>query len=78
MKSHKLRHEPYHSDVSLVRGGILEQVMKVASSRFSVTASVDRPGVWVTDNKTGKEVQGPLFAAREVVIALNSLIGDTQ
>lgn len=69
---HKLRNEPYESDVSLLRGTMLDQVPK--SSRFETAPSVDEPRVWITDKTTGREVSVPIFAAREVMKALAGLM----
>jgi hypothetical protein len=72
-KSHKLRSEKQHTDVSLLRGGMIGQILKETSTRFTVEPSIDTPTVWITDTITGKQTQVPIFAARATVCALNDL-----
>ena len=43
------------------------------AERFDVAQSVDRPGMWVTDKATGKEVFVPLFAYGTVRRILSAL-----
>ena len=67
----KLRNETADSDVTELRGAMLAQLP--AGERFTTEPSVDTPTVWITDQQTGKSVQVPIFAAREVAKALAQL-----
>ncbi len=76
MDDHQLRHKHRSTDVSQLRGGMIGQVQKSTSKRFSAEPSVDEPSMWITDHVTGRQCQVGLFAARETLEALNELFPD--
>lgn len=59
--------------VSGLRDGMLSQIKKEESSRFVAKPSNENPCTIITDTVTGKTTEVPLFASREVLVALNNL-----
>lgn len=60
-------------EVSELRGGMFSQIKKEESSRFVAKTSNENPCTIITDTTTGKTVEIPLFASKEVLVALNTL-----
>ena len=60
-------------EVSELRDGMFSQIKKEESSRFVANPSNENPSTIITDTITGKTVEVPLFASREVLMALNVL-----
>lgn len=60
-------------EVSELRDGMFSQIKKEESRRFVAKPSNENPSTIITDTITGKTVEVPLFASREVLMVLNAL-----
>ena len=76
--NHQLRHEKQADEITSLRGTLVQQVQAVTSDRFTAVPSVDTPTMWITDTTTERAIQVPLFVAREVLKALDTLFGEDR
>ena len=73
IKQDELLNSKLQKEVSELRDDMFSQIKKEESSRFITKASNENPCTIITDTLTGKTVEVPLFASREVLVALNTL-----
>lgn len=73
IKSDECLNSELQKDVSEIRDGMFSQIKKEESKRFVTKPSNENPCTIITDTVTGKTVEVPLFASREVLVALNTL-----
>jgi hypothetical protein len=73
IKSDSKLNRELQKEVISVRGGMLSQVKKEQSERFVIKPSNSTPATIIMDKATGRCVEVPLFASREVLVALNTL-----
>lgn len=73
IKADELLNSELQKEVSELRNGMFSQVKKEESKRFTVKPSNTNPCAIITDTITGKTTEVPLFASREVLLALNNL-----
>ena len=73
IKSDERLNRELQKEVSELRDGMFSQIKKEESKRFVTKPSKENPCTIITDTVTGKIVEVPLFASREVLVALNTL-----